>query len=356
MTTERELDTERMEIFAGKVMGALNGGATALGLSVGHRTGLFDTMAGMDPALSEEIAERAGLQERYVREWLGAMVTAGVVRYDPELGTYELPAEHGALLTRGAPSNLGVHAQYLAVLGGVEDRIVESFREGGGCHYHEYDRFHEVMAEDSAQAVVARLEADILPLVPGLQDRLEGGIDVLDVGCGAGRALCALAERYPRSRFAGVDLTEEAVALARETAAARGLGNVSFRAADAAELDDVEAYDLVCTFDAIHDQGDPAGALRAIRRALRTGGTYLMQEIRGSSYLENNLDHPLAPLLYTISYMHCMSVSLAADGAGLGTMWGRELAARLLAEAGFENVVRHTLDDDPMSEFYVMQV
>src|SRR5215212_9961644 len=188
--TIKEPDQNKAEAFAERMLGVLNEGALALMTSVGHRTGLFDAMAGLVPSTSEQIASAASLNERYVREWLAAMVVGGIVEHDPEHGTYRLPPEHAAFLTRAAtPDNIAVTAQFIPVLASVEDRIVESFQKGGGVPYSAYTRFHEVMAEDSGQTVVAALTDYILPLVPGLTERLQEGIDVLDIGCGSGRTL-----------------------------------------------------------------------------------------------------------------------------------------------------------------------
>ena len=344
----------KAEAFAEKMLGAINGAGLALMTSVGHRTGLFDAMAALAPSTSARIAEAAGLDERYVREWLGAMTTGGVVEYDPETGTFHLPPEHAAFVTRAAsPNNLAVTAQFVAVLGAVEDRIVECFRNGGGVPYSAFERFHETMAEESQQTVVEGLLDSILPLAPGLAAALESGIDVLDVGCGSGRALNTLAAAFPHSRFTGFDLSEEAVSNARREAVRRGLTNVSFEVRDVTRLGEAERYDLVTAFDAIHDQARPALVLRGIADALRPGGTFLMQDIRGSRHVEKNMGHPVAPFLYTISAMHCMTVSLAAGGDGLGTMWGEETAVEMLAEAGLGAIEVRQLPHDIMNNFYL---
>ena len=344
---------------ADRLLGTLNQGALALMISIGHRTGLFDALAELPPADSATIAAQAGLDERYVREWLGAMVTGGIVDYSPARGLYRLPPTYAALLTRAAASdNIAVFAQYIGVLGGVEDRVVECFRQGGGVDYAHYPRFHEVMAEDSGQTVVGALDAHILPLVPALEERLVDGIDVLDVGCGSGLALAHLARRFPASRFTGYELSVEAVRRARAQASECGLDNLCFEARDLtgfATQGPVEAFDLVTAFDAIHDQADPQGVLDGIQRALRPDGVFLMQDIRASSHLENNLGHPLGPLLYTISTMHCMTVSMAQGGAGLGTMWGEELACEMLQRAGFDAIEVHQLAHDFQNSFFVMR-
>lgn len=352
----KSIDDTRLSAFEQRLMNAFNDGAAMLMTSIGHRTGLFDTMAGMAPSTSAEIARSAGLAERYVREWLGAMVCARIVEHDGRRGTYVLPAEHAARLTRGADANMAVVAQFFSVLGSVEDDIVACFRDGGGVPYERFGRFHEVMAEESGQTVLPALESAILPLVPGLTERLEAGIRVLDLGCGRGRAMLQLAEAFPRSTFHGADLSREAVGWAGGQAHQRGLANVTFEVHDLSDFDRTAPagdYDLVTTFDAIHDQAKPANLLRGIRRALAPDGVYLAQDIKGSSRHANNLEAPLAPFFYTISCMHCMTVSLAQGGEGLGAMWGRELAEQMFREAGFGRVEVHELDHDIQNYYYV---
>ena len=349
----QELDQGRAEAFAERMLGALNEEALTLMTSIGHRTGLFDAMAGLPPSTSEQIAA-AGLNERYVREWLGAMVVSGVVENEPEDGTYSLPLEHAAWLTRAAaPDNIAVTTQWISVLASVEDGIVESFEKGGGLPYSAYPRFHEVMAEESAQTVVAALTDHILPLVPGLIERLKAGIDVLDVGCGSGKALNLMARRFPNSRFAGYDISEEGIARARAEAQEHDTTNVRFEVKDVAALDEEASYDLITTFDVVHDQARPAAVLKGIANGLRPDGVYLMQDIAGSSHHHNNMDHPIGPFLYTISTMHCMTVSLAQSGEGLGAMWGEEKAKEMLEEAGFTKVEVEQLSHNFINSYYI---
>lgn len=351
-----EFDQSRAEAFAERMLGMLNGGALSLMVSIGHRTGLFDTLAALPPATSEQIAAEAGLQERYVREWLGAMVTGGIVEYDPQGATYRLPAEHARWLTRQfSPENIAVTHQWTSVLGSVESDVVDKFRNGGGVHYECFHRFHEVMAAESAQTVVAALTDHILPLATGLRDQLQSGIDALDIGCGSGKAACTLAETFPNSRFTGYDLCEDAIAAAREEAGRRGLSNIRFEARDITRLDEPERYDLVTAFDVIHDQKSPAVVLDQVYKAVKPSGTFLMQDIRASSHLEKNVDHPIGPFLYAISTMHCMTVSLAQGGEGLGTVWGEELAVKMLNDAGFSDVRVETLDHDIINNYYIMR-
>ena len=352
--TISELDQAKAEQFADRMVGILNEGAIALMTSIGHRTGLFDTMAGLPPSTPRQIASAAGLNERYVREWLGAMVVGRIVIDDPENETYHLPQEHAAFLTRAAsPDNIAAFTQYIPLLGSVEDGIVESFKNGGGVPYSSFPRFQEVMAEDSGQTVLPALTDHILPLVPGLTERLEKGIDVLDVGCGSGRALNLMARSFPNSRFLGYDLSEEAIARARAEAEEHGTANARFEVKDAATLDEEARYDLITTFDAVHDQADPAAVLKGIADALKDDGIYLMQDIAGSSHHHNNLNHPIGPFLYTISTMHCMTVSLAQGGEGLGAMWGEEKAREMLKKAGFTKVEIEQLPHDFQNSYYI---
>jgi ubiquinone/menaquinone biosynthesis C-methylase UbiE len=309
-------------------------------------------------ATSDAIATGAGLNERYVREWLGAMVTGGVVDFDPATNRYTLPAEHAAFLTRAAAAdNMAVFAQYIGILGGVEDDILECFRKGGGVPYAKFPRFHDVMAEDSGQSVLSSLEAHILPLAPGLMERLAKGIRVLDAGCGRGRILLRLAELYPQSRFVGMDLSTEATGNAREMAAKAGLKNIDFEAVDLSSFDttaESEAFDFVTTFDAIHDQAKPLNVLKGIHRTLKADGVYLMQDISGTSHVDKDAEHPIGPFLYTISCMHCMTVSLAQGGEGLGAMWGEEKTREYLHKAGFSSVTTHRLAHDIQNNWYVV--
>ena len=339
----------------------LNHGSLAVMLSIGHRTGLLDKMSELPAATSEEIAAAAGLNERYVREWLGAMAAGGIVEISPngQAPKFTLPTEHAALLTRAAGAdNMGVFTQYIGLMGTVEDKVVDCFKNGGGVPYSEYKRFHEVMAEDSGQSVLSSLFDIILPLVPGLVDRLKQGIEVLDIGCGMGRALNQMAQRFPNSRFTGCDLSEEAISKANSEAAEHATGNIRFEVRDLTTFDNdapVARYDFITSFDAIHDQAQPDRVLAGICRALKPDGVYLMQDISASSQMENNLDHPLGSLLYTISTMHCMTVSLAQGGMGLGTMWGRETAREMLRNAGFGEVDIHQLDHDMQNDYYVVR-
>lgn len=349
-----DFNDAQAEAFAEKLLGTLNTASVALMISIGHRTHLFDVMAKIDPATSADIARAARLNERYVREWLGTMVTGGIVEYYPAMKTYYLPPEHAASLTRAAaPGNLANTFQFIPLLAAVEDQIVECFEKGGGVPYAAYPRFQEVMAEESNATVVAGLLNNILPLVPELVEQLEQGIEVLDVGCGQGRALILLAETFPQSRFTGYDFSPDGIASARAEAAAKGLTNIHFVMQDAAEIAETKRYHLITAFDAIHDQAKPRQVLRGIAQALCDDGIFLMQDIRASSHVHNNIGQPLGPFTYTVSCLHCMTVSLALDGEGLGAAWGEEKAIELLNEAGFANVTVKQLPHDIINNYYL---
>lgn len=352
--TNNGFDQQKSEAFGERIFNMLNEGALAHMLSIGHRTELLDTMAILPPATSYQIAEAAGLNERYVREWLNALTVGKIVNYDPEYKTYHLPAEHAQYLTRKVGAdNIAIYLQYLPTLGAVESQIVDRFRSGGGVPYEAFERFHEIMAQDSGVNIVDALTNQILPVVPGLIDRLKAGIQVLDVGSGRGRAIHKMAQAYPKSHFTGLDLSEEAIAYAKTEAEKLGLTNFTFAVQDMTFYQASEEFDLITAFDAIHDQAFPGRVLKNIEQALAPGGLFLMQDIAASSDVNNNFDQPAAPFLYTISTMHCMTVSLAQGGVGLGTMWGRETALKLLAEAGLNDVTIRQLPHDIMNDYYV---
>lgn len=342
------------EDFGHQMLRVVNDAAIALLLSIGHQTGLFDSMAAGDQASSAEIADAAGLDERYVREWLGGMVCAGIVDHDAATRTYHLPSHRASALTRaGGVGNVAKMAQYVALMGEVEQRIVGCFRDGGGLSYEEFPRFHALRAEESAAVFDSALLDTIVPLVDGLPQRLNAGIDVADFGCGSGRAINLMGQAFPAARFTGYDFSEQAIAAARSEAVELGLSNVHFEVRDLAAMDVPEAFDLVVVFDAIHDQVHPDRVLANIHRALRPGGDLLVVDIKASSDLDQNREIPWAAWLYTISTMHCMTVSLSAGGAGLGTAWGQELATSMLADAGFADVNVAQVDNDPFNNYYI---
>lgn len=339
----------------GRLIQIFNDGAVAILIGIGFSTGLFDTLSDLPPATSDQVADAAGLDERYVREWLAGVTTAGIVSYDPTNHTYELSAEHAPFLTGRGVDNLARTTRLVALMGQVTPLVVERFRTGGGLSYDDYPGFHALQAEESAAVNDASLIQRIIPLTE-MTDRLGEGIDVADLGCGQGHAINLLAREYPASRFTGLDFSAEAIEAARAEAGEWGLTNTTFVECDVADPGDEGVYDLVTAFDAIHDQAHPATVLANVHRSLRPGGTFLMVDFNASSHLERNLELPWAGFIYAVSLTHCMSVSLGQGGDGLGTAWGVELAEQMLREAGFGSVERHELDEDPFNAYFVARV
>ena len=349
-----DIDAAKVEEFAGMMVGYLNGGALCLLTSAGYQAGLFEAMAGLPPATSAEIAEAAGLDERYVREWLAGMTVGGIVEHDPDAGTFHLPPEHAACLTKAAgPDDLGMFSQFIVQFADVEGDVLAAFRHGGGVPYSRYPRFQELMAAMSAGVLDSSLIDAVLPLVPDVVGRLETGGDVLDIGCGHGHAVNLIARAFPATRVIGYDLSEEAIEVARAEAVEVGLSNASFAVKDIRRLEEPGRYDLVTAFDVVHDLPEPAPVLASIHEALKPGGVFLMVDIAASSHVHENLEHPIGPMLYTASVFHCMSVSLAQGGVGLGTMWGEQLARSMLADAGFSDVRVESVEGDIFNGYYV---
>lgn len=350
----QDYDNSRADVFASRMFQFLNGGMLSLMISIGYKTGLFDTISQLKPSTSQEISRAAKLNERYVREWLGAMVTGNIIDYDPSTGKYLLRKEHSTFLTRKSGiDNLAVLAQYVSLMGNVENKIVECFKNGGGLPYSEYPKFQQLQAEETARIFDSKLTNQILPLIPEINDKLSNGIKVLDIGCGRGHAINLMGKAFPKSKFTGCDISREGISSAKEEAKNLGLTNVQFEIKDALLIEELGKFDLITAFDTIHDQTQPTKVLKAINASLNNAGFFLMQDIAASSNVEKNIDNLLAPALYTISTMHCMSVSLAFNGEGLGTMWGKELAVKKLDEAGFKDIKVKNIEGDIMNYYYL---
>jgi 2-polyprenyl-3-methyl-5-hydroxy-6-metoxy-1,4-benzoquinol methylase len=352
---EPKLDRQRVQDFARKLFGHYTSGILTLLVHVGYRTGLFEAAA-KGPGTSQDIADRAGLHERYVREWLAAMATGGIIDYDAASGTFTLPPEHAACLTGTSSRNVAAGSQNLPMLGKRLQRVIESFRNGGGVSYSEY-RPDFTEAQDASWRLLydGLLIKSFLPAVKGLPERLKAGIRVADIGCGTGHAVNVMAREYPASRFIGYDFGEDAIARGRAEAREMGLGNARFEVLDVTRLAPEPKFDLITSFDAIHDQRDPAAVLRRIAGALAPDGIYFMMEPKASSRLEENIGNPFAPYIYGMSVLHCMTVSLAEGGAGLGTAWGEQVARRMLGEAGFGSV-EVTDAPGPQNSIYVCRL
>src|SRR5262245_17184290 len=347
------MDENRAAEFTGRVLADSAAAATIVLAALGDRTGLFKDMASRGPATSGELADRTRLSERYVREWLGGMFAAGYLSYDEAQQRYALPAEHvPTLATEPGPAFFGgVHQE---LIGAIQryDQVAEAFRRGGGVR--PADLHPDVWAGTSrftAQWHQNTLVQQWLPLVPVTTAKLQAGARVADVGCGTGQALVALARAFPAITATGYDTHAPSVQQARRAAAEAGVADRgSYHVLDAAAgLPDT--FDVITTFDVVHDAVDPLGLLRSIRDALVPGGTYLCLDINCSDRAEANVG-PIATLLYGFSVLYCMTTSLAEGGEGLGTLGLPEPVLHDLAtKAGFGKV-RQVEMDNPFNNLY----
>jgi 2-polyprenyl-3-methyl-5-hydroxy-6-metoxy-1,4-benzoquinol methylase len=347
------MDENRAQQFTGRVLTDTAAAATVVMAALGDRLGLFKLLAQAGPATSGELAGRAGLSERYVREWLGGMRAAGYLEFDPAQDRFSLPAEHApTLASEPGPAFFGgVHQE---LIGAIQryDQVAAAFRDGGGVA--PADLHPDVWAGTSrftAQWHQNMLVQQWLPLVPGTQAKLLQGARVADVGCGAGQALIALARAFPAVTGIGYDTHPPVIDQARQAAAKAGIaGRVSYEVLDAA-TGLPETYDVITTFDVVHDSADPLGLLRSIRDALHPDGSYLCLEINCADQPAGNIG-PIASLLYGFSLLYCMTTSLAQDGEGLGTLGLPESKLRQLAgKAGFGQIRRVEMDN-PFNTLY----
>jgi SAM-dependent methyltransferase len=349
------VDEARLEEFAGRVVADCSAATTTTLSSIGDRLGLWGALAGGGPATSAELAARTGTVERYVREWCAAMASAGNLEYEPEAGTFELPLEHALVLADDStPATLGGAAQLTRGMVEAADGVEAAFRDGGGVPIEQYgEHFWAGLERMTGTSFDHALAQEWVPAIAGLEERLRDGALVADVGCGSGRALVRLAEAFPSSRFHGYDVAPEAVERARAAVDAAGVADrVEIRLVDGSE-GLPERYDLVCTFDVVHDSADPRGLLASIRGALRPGGVYLCLGIASEERLEDN-EGPLGALKFGFSVLYCMTSSLAHGGAGLGTCGVHESRLRELSlEAGFATV--KTIAEDPFSRIYELR-
>ena len=323
-------------------------------IDLGHRSGLFSALS-VGPTTAVEFAARTGKSERHLREWLGAMAVGGVVEYDDATNEFTLPPEHALWLTGSSYTNLAPTAGLLTGLAPRIDDVIEAFRTGGGVSYDRY-RPHFTHAMDGLGRAKydALLVRAYLPKAPGLTELMDGGIRAADIGCGTGHCVNLLAAAFPNSTFTGFDIADDAVALGRAEATSMGLTNATFEVVDVLRgLPTDPPFDVLFAFDAIHDQHDPAGVLSRMRASLHEGGTLFMLDIKASSNLVDNMADPSMIVLYGTSVMHCMEVGLHNGGAGLGTVWGTQLATQMLHDAGFASVAIHDLPGDPTNCLYV---
>jgi ubiquinone/menaquinone biosynthesis C-methylase UbiE len=355
---------EKRENFSEKMTRILNDGAINLAMAIGYRTGLFDVMDTFEnPQSIESLAQKAGLNPRYLREWLGVMVTGQIVELsrgkDGE-NQYYLPKYCGDLIARrSGNSNLGVYTQEIPLLTiCAMEAVIRGFTTGEGVAYDHYPQFQAFMSQLANAKHRQVLVDKFLPSVDNgrIVRNLKSGIQVCDLGCAEGVALMIMAREFPQSRFVGVDFSQEAIDEARRQVKRQQIENLEFMKLDAASLSDSMSlrgfFDYVTAFDAIHDQTQPMEVLRGIYHILAPGGLFSMVDIAAGSNLADNLSHPMGPFLYAVSLMHCMPVGLVDGGAGLGMMWGREKAVEMLKQAGFQKVQVCKMPDDPFNHHF----
>ncbi len=349
------MEQERIEQLASRVVGDMGGAFTmALGY-IGDRLGLFRALAEAGPLTSEELAAKTGLNERYVREWLRAMVAAEYIEYDANSRKYVMTEEQAFVLANeDSPMFVGgaFHFTTPSILN--VPKILDAFRHGGGISYSEIgDEIPEAIERFFRPGYVHFLVRDWLNTVPGLTARLARGAQVVDIGCGCGQSTIAIARAFPASRVLGIDYHRPSIARARKLAATYHLPNVEFLEGPAHEIPRERRYDLICSFDCIHDMVDPRATLRAIHDALADDGVYVWSEPNASAQAHENRN-PLGKVFHAISPLHCMTVSLAHNGEGLGTVIGEEGARALAAEAGFAAFERLPIEN-PFNQFFALR-
>jgi ubiquinone/menaquinone biosynthesis C-methylase UbiE len=345
-SSKPQLDWDKAKKFLFQVNGDI--GAAMLGALnyIGDRLGIFKALADAGWVTSQELADRAGLKERYVREWLGAVTSAGYVSYDPATKKYLLPPEHAMVLAREeSPFFMGGFLEMIVPNISVAPKLVEKFRNGGGVTQAEYPlELWEAMERSSAGMYRNQLVRKWLPTMPQVIDALSAGGSAADIGCGSGRAAIAIATAFPKAKVFGFDVHPGSIERARANAQAAGVGDrISFEARDAGKLPENQ-FDFISTFDVVHDSVNPIALLKSIRAAMKKDATYLMLEVNASGNLEDNLG-PTGKMMYSVSTLYCMTTSLAHGGAGIGACMGEPKARELVAEAGFAQFRRLPIED-----------
>ena len=346
------MDRNKISAFADRFVN-IAAGATTMGLlAVADRSGLSAYLGEFPTGTADEIADGAGLDQRYVLEILSGLAAAGVVEYESEGQAFTLPPEHALFIsTELSPYFVGGWFDLLPSAMAQIDGITVATREGGGVAFDEYANIVEGVDRGNGPSQRALLTTKWLPAIEGMADLLNEGARVADVGCGAGTAALIMAQAYPNSQIVGFDVSEESISLAASRA--EGIQNVEFHVSGAEEIPTEPGFDLITTFDVIHDLVDPLAGMTRIRNALTPGGRYLMMEPNASSDLEDNL-HDRGALLYGISALHCMTQSLAHGGAGLGTAWGSRRAEQMARQAGFGSFEPLDSITNRFSAFYLL--
>jgi SAM-dependent methyltransferase len=338
------IDEGKLQAFMGQAvtdMGAVISGPL---FAIGEKLGLYKAMAHAGPLTSDEVAERAGVAERSVREWLRNQAAGGYVTYDPETDRYTLPDEHAlALADEDSPFYILGAYELIASLYADEDRILETFRTGSGMGWHEHDhRLFRGTERFFRPGYRGHLVAEWIPALTGVQSKLELGASVADVGCGHGASTITMAEAFPNSQFFGFDYHPESIARAREAAEEAGVADrITFEVASAKDYPGT-GYDLVCMFDCLHDMGDPVGASAHVRETLAPSGTWLIVEPFAGDGVEENL-HPIGRVFYGASTVICTPASLDQEvGLALGAQAGQARLTEVIQEGGFGSVRRAT--------------
>lgn len=350
------VDEAKVEQFVMRALGDASAMQTVLFCALGDRLGLFKDLASTGAGTSVEIAKRTGLNERYIREWAGGLVNAGYLDYDAKQQTFSLPAENAVVLAEeDSPVFFGGMYSMFPSIANVFGQVEEAFRKGGGAPQSAYpDAFYDDMFRFTSAWFEHHLVQEWLPLVPDVVAKLNAGASLADVGCGRGLALIKLAQAFPKASFAGYDIYGPNVIAANERIKAAGLSNrIRIEERDVSKgLDDT--FDIVTTFDVIHDAIDPRGLLRVIREGLKPGGTYLCLDINCSDKLEEN-NGPLGTLFHGFSVFYCMTTSLANGGEGLGTLGlNPKKLNELGTEAGFSAIEQVPLGD-PFNTLFTLK-
>jgi 2-polyprenyl-3-methyl-5-hydroxy-6-metoxy-1,4-benzoquinol methylase len=352
------LDPEKLKDYAKLVFGALGGAMTSAMIYLGDRLGLYRALAGSEPMTSEELAKKTGLSERWLREWLHAQGAAGVLAHHGA-GRFGLSTEGEAVLANENHPAFGAgFFSQLPQLVGVAEKLPEAFKTGIGLPY---DAFGPEGARGIERGIAPWFRALLVPFVlprVGVVERLRAGAAAADVGCGAGVALLEMAKAFPKSEFHGYDISQHALARARENCKQAGVSNATFHDAARDPLPSDARFAFVTTFDCLHDMTHPESVMRAIRGALAPDGTWLIADIKAhASYEENVEKNPMAAMMYGTSVISCMSSALSEPGGlGLGTLgFHTELARKMVREAGFNGF--EVLDlGHPVNAFYVVKV
>ena len=347
------IDMEAVGVFLNKVLNDMSGAIVSTMCYLGDRLQLFRCLTENGPVTSREFAALADINERYAREWLSTLASAGYIEYDPATQRFTLPPAHALVLAQeGGPMFMGGGHQQLIGLLEPLDQLICAFRQGGGVPQQSYsETLRSGMERMSATWFEHLLVQQWIPIVPDIKAKLQSGAQVADVGCGSGQALIKLAQEFPRSKFVGYDNFEDAITHARVNAEVAGVADrVSFEHRDIRDGLPSQ-YDLITTFDSTHDFTEPHASFRAIHQALRPKGTYLLLEMNCSNRLEKNVG-PVGTILYGTSVLYNLPVSLAGGGYGLGTMGLPEPTLQALCtDAGFKCIRRLPIEN-PFNALY----